>query len=151
MGVGMMAGGQWHWRACALSHRQACLSNIHTTPSPEPNPQYQPTQVLAAKAALQEFLPVFPDILKGVKTEMAARVLLHRYRSLVRVCMCVFIYSPPPSISLLLGLWHLHSSIVPPSPITINPNRWSTPTKPDNSRGGSSSASSRRWTRRSRG
>lgn len=58
---------------------------------PHPTTHNAPKQVLAAKAALQEFLPVFPDILKGVKTEMAARVLLHRYRSLVRWCVGVSI------------------------------------------------------------
>ena len=36
-----------------------------------------------AKAALKEFLPVFPDLLNSVKTEIAARYLLHKHRSLV--------------------------------------------------------------------
>lgn len=36
-----------------------------------------------AKAALQEFLPVFPDLLQSVKTEIAARFMLHKHRSLL--------------------------------------------------------------------
>ncbi|GAB5036345.1 sodium hydrogen exchanger partial [Nannochloropsis oceanica] len=40
-------------------------------------------EVLRAKAALKEFLPVFPDIINSVKTEIAARFLLNKYRSLL--------------------------------------------------------------------
>jgi hypothetical protein len=40
-------------------------------------------EVSKAKAALEEFVPVFPDIINSVKTEMAARVLLHKCRSML--------------------------------------------------------------------
>lgn len=40
-------------------------------------------EVRRAKAALKEFLPVFPDLLNSVKTEIAARFLLHKHRSLL--------------------------------------------------------------------
>jgi len=36
-----------------------------------------------AKATLSEFLPVFTDIFDSVKTEIACRYLLHRYRSIL--------------------------------------------------------------------
>jgi hypothetical protein len=57
---------------CSLAH-----------PSTRPLRPRHNKQVLSAKAALKEFLPVFPDILSSVKTEMASRFLLHKYRSLV--------------------------------------------------------------------
>lgn len=56
--------------------------HTHTTNTPT-HPKPTNKQVRRAKAALKEFLPVFPDLLNSVKTEIAARFLLHKHRSLL--------------------------------------------------------------------
>ncbi|EWM21964.1 cyclic nucleotide-binding protein [Nannochloropsis gaditana] len=44
-------------------------------------------EVGKAKAALEEFVPVFPDIINSVKTEMAARYMLNKCRSMLEAAM----------------------------------------------------------------
>ena len=44
-------------------------------------------EVRRAKAALKEFWPVFPDVISSVKTEMSARFLLHKVRSLLEAAV----------------------------------------------------------------
>ena len=58
-------------------------ASIHTLTTATPRALQTNKQVRRAKAALKEFLPVFPDLLNSVKTEIAARFLLHKHRSLL--------------------------------------------------------------------
>jgi hypothetical protein len=44
-------------------------------------------EVSKAKAALEEFVPVFPDIINSVKTEMATRYMLNKCRSMLEAAM----------------------------------------------------------------
>jgi NhaP-type Na+/H+ or K+/H+ antiporter/CRP-like cAMP-binding protein len=85
-------------------------------------------EVLRAKAALKEFLPVFPDIINSVKTEIAARFLLNKYRSLLEHAVesgsleqkefDTGIKAVDASMVKLYD--HTHSEIAAPRPVLLN-------------------------------